>query len=64
MSIDQNDSRMTAYALGEMSDEERSAFQAELGDDQGSRDEIEAIRETASLLDQELGQGRAVSTEP
>jgi Ca-activated chloride channel family protein len=57
MTIASNDPRLTAYALGEMNDSDRLAFEALLADDPAAKEEIESIRRTAALLVAELGQG-------
>ena len=48
MSIDPKDPRLTAYALGELDDNERRAFEAEM--DADARGEVAAIREAAEAL--------------
>jgi anti-sigma-K factor RskA len=48
------DPRLTAYALGELEGEERAAFEALLAEDAGLRAELEAVRETAQLVETEL----------
>jgi len=45
--IDRNDPRLTAYALGELEGDELVAFENQLVDDPGARDEVEAIRAMA-----------------
>jgi Ca-activated chloride channel homolog len=57
MTIAPNDPRLTAYALGEMNETDRLAFEALLADDPAAREELESIRQTAALLVAELGQG-------
>ena len=52
MAYDPEDPRLTTYALGEMPEEERTAFEDSLDD--ADRAEIGAIRETALLLRREL----------
>lgn len=52
MSVEPNDPRLTAYALGELDADEAKDFEAELDDD--ARAEIEAIQHTAALLEREL----------
>jgi len=54
MSIDANDPRLTAYALGELAGEERAAFERELNGDAALLEEIDAIAAMASLLEGEL----------
>lgn len=52
MNYNPEDPRLTAYALGELPEAERTAFEAGL--DAEDRTEIEAIRSLASLLGREL----------
>ena len=52
--IDASDPRLTAYALGEMSDEEKKAFEAELADAPELRAEVEQIEQAAEALRREL----------
>jgi anti-sigma factor RsiW len=54
MTIHPDDPRLTAYVLGELSDEERAEVQRELQDSPEARVELSAIRETAELLAREL----------
>ena len=54
MNIDSNDPKVTAYALGEMNEEERADFEREMGDCKDSAALVEAIREVAGLLGDEL----------
>ncbi|MBT3380649.1 MAG: DUF3520 domain-containing protein [Lentisphaerae bacterium] len=54
MAIDTNDPRLTAYALGELPESEREAFEALLADDAGAQQEIESIRQSAAGLAEEL----------
>ena len=54
MSIDSSDPRLTAYALDEMDEQERAAFEALLADDPDAQAEVEAIRDVAGQLTQEL----------
>lgn len=56
--IDQNDPRLTAYALDEMSAAERAAFETLLQDDPAARAAVDDIRRTAALL------GEAFAQEP
>jgi len=53
--IHEDDPRLTAYALGEMSEAELAAFDAELAEDTAARTEIEEIEALAELLHAELG---------
>jgi Ca-activated chloride channel family protein len=55
MSIDRNDPRLTAYALGELADDERRAVAAEIAGDEALVAEVASIRDTAALLSEELG---------
>jgi hypothetical protein len=48
--IDQNDPRLTAYALDEMSAAERAEFERLLRDDPAARAAVEEIRRTAAAL--------------
>ena len=48
MSIDRDDPRLTAYALGEMDEQEKIEFERQL--DGAARNEIEAIRALAGDL--------------
>lgn len=50
MSIGKDDPRLTAYALGELGEEDARAIEAELEASPGLREEVAAIRETAALL--------------
>jgi Ca-activated chloride channel homolog len=54
MKIDAKDPRLTAYALDEMTPEERVDFEAELECSATARQEIEEIRQTAALLKKEF----------
>jgi Ca-activated chloride channel family protein len=54
MSIDENDPRLTAYALGDLDDAERTQVESELADSPEAREAVEDIRRTADLLQQEL----------
>ncbi len=55
--IDASDPRLTAYALGEMSDDEKAAFEAELATSPDARVEIDAIGAAAQALRRELALG-------
>jgi len=55
MSIDRNDPRLTAYALGELDDDERRAVENEIAGDEALLAEVGSIRTTAMLLSEELG---------
>ena len=63
MSIDRNDPRLTAYALGEMDPTESAAFEAELDD--AARAEVDAIRQVAERVKAEWkdGGGHALDAE-
>src|SRR3954463_12327387 len=50
----QDDPRLTAYALGELSASEREQLEAILRDDDSARQIVEEIRATAGLLSSEL----------
>jgi hypothetical protein len=52
MSVEPNDPRLTAYALGELDADEARELEAQLDDE--ARAEIEAIQHTAALLEREL----------
>jgi Protein of unknown function (DUF1549)/Protein of unknown function (DUF1553) len=54
MKLDPNDPKVTAYALGELSGEERASIEAELAGSADARQEVERVREVAALLTQEL----------
>src|SRR5688572_1633996 len=55
MTLDPNDPRLTAYALGEVDETERAAIERELLHSEASRQTVEEIRQTAGLLKDELG---------
>lgn len=55
--IDASDPRLTAYALGEMSDDEKAAFEAELATSPDARTEVDAIQAAADALRRELAAG-------
>src|SRR5262245_28060772 len=54
MKLDPNDPKVTAYALGELSGEERASIEAGLAGSAEARQEVERVREVAALLTQEL----------
>ena len=54
---EQDDSRLTAYALGELSGEEKAALEAELARSENARHELEAIEVTLRVLREELSLG-------
>jgi len=62
--IDLNDPRITAYALGEMSDKERKAFEKEIEGSPEAREAIEEVRHMAEVLKQELCQEPTASLTP
>jgi Ca-activated chloride channel family protein len=51
------DPRLTAYTLGEMTDAERAAFEAELASSGELAGEVQAFKHAASLLEKEVGAG-------
>ncbi len=54
MSIDPNDPKLTAYALGELDDTERAEVEAQLKESEAARQTVNEIRKTAALLTREL----------
>ncbi len=54
MRIDKDDPRLTAYVLGELDDEQRAAFEAEIAGDDAVTAEIEALRALATSMEKEL----------
>jgi hypothetical protein len=54
MKLDPNDPKLTAYALGELSVEERAVVEQALVESAEARHEVERVRELATLLSQEL----------
>jgi Ca-activated chloride channel family protein len=54
MSIDKNDWRLTAYALGELESPDREAFEAELAADPEAQAEVDAISALGSTLTEAL----------
>ena len=54
MNISSDDPRLTAYAVGELDEQERREIERSLQADPALRDEIESIRGTAQLLVREL----------
>ncbi len=54
MSINPDDPRLTAYALGELDDTERAEIEAQLKDSETARRTVEMIRRTAEVLTEEL----------
>ena len=54
MKIDPNDPRLTAYALGELDDNERAEIDALIKDDTDAQREVETIRRATSKVTEEL----------
>ena len=54
MASDLDETKVTAYALGELDDAERSAVEALIAESETTRREVEEVRETAGLLRQAL----------
>jgi len=54
MTVQPDDPRLTAYALGELEPSEQAMFIAELEQSPEARAELDAIRQTARLLEDEL----------
>lgn len=54
MSVDPNDPKLTAYALGELDDTERAEIEAQLKESEATRQTVDEIRKTAALLTREL----------
>jgi len=54
--FDENDPRLTAYVLGELSEAERAEVEAELARNETARTIVAEIRQTAELLTRELQQ--------
>ena len=54
MSIDPNDPKLTAYALGELDDTERAEVEAQLKESEAARQTVNEVRKTAALLAREL----------
>ena len=64
MSIDSNDPRLTAYALGELEGEARAAFEGLLEGDPAAREEVAALRALGRELETALaGAGASVLDE-
>ena len=61
MAFDANDYRITAYVYGELSDDERAAFEAEMATSAELRQTVEEIRHTAKLLQRELSNEPAIA---
>ncbi len=59
MNDERREQRPTAYVLGEMTEEERAAFEAEMEQDAALRAEVDEIREMAALLSREMATGHA-----
>ncbi len=60
MKIHRDDPRWTAYALDEMSAEERVAFESEMGDSSEARSVLEEIRETSQVLEAGFAEEQAL----
>ncbi|MDB6169612.1 MAG: von Willebrand factor [Verrucomicrobia bacterium] len=60
--ISPDDPRLTAYALGEMDEGERAAFEAALADDPAGRAMVDEIRATAAQLSAALAAESAAET--
>ena len=58
------DPRLTAYALGELEGDERTAFEALLAENAELRAELEAVRRTAALLESELARAPEPTLSP
>lgn len=54
MTIDLNDPRLTAYALGELTEAERGAVETALAESPGAREAVDEIRATAESLETAL----------
>lgn len=54
MRVDENDPRVTAYALGEMEESEREVFEAALAGDPDAQSYIDEIRRAAAILTEDL----------
>lgn len=54
MKLDPNDPRLTAYALGELDEQERATIDAQLTDNESARRTVDEIRQTAGVLTKEL----------
>ncbi len=63
MTIDKDDPRLAAYALGEMPAEEARAFEEELEKSPEAQAEVEMLREMAVLLREGLQKGPAALTD-
>ena len=57
MTIEREDTRLTAYVLGELSEAEKAGFEAELENDAGARRELAATQETLDEVRTELRRG-------
>ncbi|HNY85961.1 MAG TPA: hypothetical protein PKN23_05645, partial [Candidatus Hydrogenedentes bacterium] len=64
MNITKDDPLLTAYALGEVSDEERAAVERFLEENPEARAEIREIRAAANLLARELAAEDAPALTP
>jgi Ca-activated chloride channel family protein len=59
MTIEREDTRLTAYALGELSEAEKAGFEVELENDADARRELAATQETLDVVRAELRRGNA-----
>jgi Ca-activated chloride channel family protein len=59
-----DDPKLTAFALGELAEPERSKVEAQLRDDPAARATVEAIRATAQQLEQALAAEPLPATDP
>jgi Ca-activated chloride channel homolog len=59
MTIEREDTRLTAYVLGELSETEKAGFEAELENDADARRELAATQETLDEVRTELRRGNA-----
>ena len=54
MSVDPNDPKLTAYALGELDEDERAQIEAQVAHSEELRRTVDEIRDTAKVLTEEL----------
>ncbi len=64
MNIPLDDSRVTAYALGELDDSDRAEFESWLNEHAEAREEVEAIRAAATQIEAEYGREPEVRLTP
>ncbi|MCO6437793.1 MAG: von Willebrand factor type A domain-containing protein [Phycisphaerae bacterium] len=64
MTIDPNDPRLTAYALGELDGAEREAFECLLESDPAARALVDDLRRTADVLERALAEEGQVALAP